>query len=98
MLLAYIKKSSPDEYSRLIAPMLAKATDGKMTYSYPHPEQVGPTRQLAPENTSFTIHNMTVQAENALGFAKSVSDEAAKQGNSLASTQLNFGLPAGMRP
>ncbi|MFC7508798.1 hypothetical protein ACFQUX_19345 [Pantoea stewartii] len=98
LLLAYIKKSSPDDYNRLIAPMLAKAPEGKMSYSYPHPEKVGPTQQLAPQNVTWSIHSVIVQTENALGFTKSLSDEAAKHGDSLASTQLNFGLPAGMRP
>lgn len=98
LLLAYVKQSSPDDYNRLIAPMLAKAPEGKMTYSYPHPEQVGPTQQLAPQNVTWSIHSVIVQAENALGFTKSLSDEAAKHGDTLASSQLNFSLPAGMRP
>ncbi|MBD8159237.1 hypothetical protein IFU23_14120 [Pantoea agglomerans] len=98
LLLAYVKQSSPDDYNRLIAPMLAKAPEGKMTYSYPHPEQVGPTQQLAPQNVTWSIQSVIVQAENALGFTKSLSDEAAKHGDTLASSQLNFSLPAGMRP
>lgn len=95
-LIAYIQKSSPNDYSRLIAPLLAKAPDGKMTHMYQNPEQVGPTKQLAPESTSFTIHNVIVQANDAEEFKKSLVKEA-KGTDPMASAIMNFGTPFGAK-
>lgn len=97
-LLAYIQKSSPDEYQRLIAPMLLKP-DSPPKFGAPGSQQVtNRVQQSRTESTSFTINSMVVNANDPKEFSNALAKEANKSGDALGSSMLNFGLPAGMRP
>lgn len=97
-LLAYIQKSSPDEYQRLIAPMLLKP-DSPPKFGAPGSQQVtNRVQQSRTESNSFTINSMVVNANDPKEFSNALAKEANKSGDALGSSMLNFGLPAGMRP
>ncbi|MGV2811714.1 hypothetical protein [Enterobacter cancerogenus] len=97
-LLAYIQKSSPDEYQRLIAPMLLKP-DSPPKFGAPGSQQVtNRVQQSRTESNSFTINSMVVNANDPKEFSNALAKEANKSGDALGSAMLNFGLPAGMRP
>lgn len=97
-LLAYIQKSSPDDYQKLIAPMLLKP-DSPPKFGAPGGQQVtNRVQQTRSESNSISINNMVVNANDPKEFSNALAKEANKSGDALGSSMLNFGLPAGMRP
>lgn len=97
-LLAYIQKSSPDDYQRLIEPMLIKS-GGAPKFGAPGGQQVtNRVQQTRSESNSISINNMVVNANDPKEFSDALAKEANKSGSELGSSMLNFGLPAGMRP
>ncbi|MEA1064748.1 hypothetical protein [Erwinia sp. HR93] len=96
-LLAYISKSSPDEYKQLIEPMLIHGGAPKL--AAPGGQTVNNrVQQNRTETNSISINSMVVQANDPKEFSNALAKEASKSGDALGSTMLNFGLPAGMRP